>query len=85
MPVTISNDLLREAGLSEREARIEFACRLFARGKLALWSAAQWAGLDRTQFEAELLVRKIPIYRLETSDLADDLRTFQVDVEGERR
>ncbi|HEV3082250.1 MAG TPA: UPF0175 family protein [Gemmataceae bacterium] len=77
MPLTISDDLLREAGLSENEARIEFACRLFARGKLALWSAAQWAGLSRTQFEAELLLRKIPIYRPDSSDLADDLRTFQ--------
>ena len=76
MPLTIPDDLLRQAGLTEREALVEFACRLFDAGRLTLWSAAKGAGLTRTEFEGELLRRKIPIYRPGLDDLADDLRTL---------
>ena len=73
MPLTIPDELLHEAGLSEREALVEFACRLFDTGKLTLWSAARWANLSRTDFEEELRRRQIPIYRPGLGDLADDL------------
>jgi predicted HTH domain antitoxin len=61
MPLTIPDELLREAGLSERQALIELTCRLFAAGKLTLWSAAKWLGLTRIEFEEELRQRRIPI------------------------
>ena len=73
MPLTIPDETLRAAGLDEREALIEFACRLFDAGKLALWPAAKLAGLDRVDFEDELLKRKIPVYRPTVEDLAHDL------------
>jgi predicted HTH domain antitoxin len=73
MPLTIPDDLLKEAGLNEREALIEFACRLFDAGKLTLWSAAKWAGLTRTEFEEELRRRRIAIYRPDIGDLTSDL------------
>jgi predicted HTH domain antitoxin len=73
MPLTIPDELLRETGLSEHEALIEFACRLFDAGKLSLWSAAKSVGLTRGKFEEELLRRKIPLYRPTTDDLASDL------------
>jgi predicted HTH domain antitoxin len=76
MPLTIPDDLLREAGLSEHEGLIEFACRLFEAGRLTLWSAAKGAGLTRTAFEEELHHRHIPIYRPELADLRDDLATL---------
>ena len=76
MPLTIPEDWLREVGLSERDALIEFACRLFEAGKLTLWSGAKWAGLSRTEFEGELRRRQIPIYRPGLADLADDLNTL---------
>ena len=37
MPVVISDEFLRQVGLSEREMLIEIACRLFDAEKLALW------------------------------------------------
>ena len=43
--------MLRQAGLTERNALVEFACRLFDAGKITLWSAAQLAGLDRNGIE----------------------------------
>jgi predicted HTH domain antitoxin len=76
MPLTIPDALLQEAGLSEREALVEFACRLFDGGKLTLWSAARWAGLTRTAIEEELRRRRIPVYRPGPEDLADDLKTL---------
>jgi predicted HTH domain antitoxin len=76
MPVLIPDETLQEAGLSEREALIEVACRLFDAGVLTLWSAAKLARLNRVGFEQELLTRKIPLYRPQPSDLADDLASL---------
>ncbi len=73
MPVIIPDETLRQAGLTEREAVVEIACRLFDAGKLALWPAAKLAGLSRVEFEGELMERKIPVYRPTLQDLADDL------------
>jgi len=72
----IPDDVLKEAGLSAGEAVVEFACRLFDAGKLTLWSAARFAGLDRAGMEDALLTRGIPIYRPQISDLTEDLATL---------
>ena len=77
MALTISDEVLQQAGMSESEARIEFACRLFDAGRLHLWPAAQVAGLSRLEFERELDARGIAIYRPTLEDLADDLRTLE--------
>lgn len=69
MPLTISDDLLNAAGLSPQTARVEIACRLFGAGKLELWPAAQWAGLSRVEFEEEVLLRGIPLYRVTQEQL----------------
>ena len=74
---TISDEILREAGLSEREALVEFACRLFDAGKLTLWWAAKMADLDRNGIEDALLERGIAIYRPQPADLAEDLATLR--------
>ena len=77
MPLTIPDDLLAEAGLSERDARIEIACRLYDAGKLAIRAATRWTGLTRTEFEEELLRRKLPLCRPTKDDLNQDLETLQ--------
>ena len=41
MPLTISDDLLAKAGLTERDARIEIACRLYDAGKLTMPAATR--------------------------------------------
>jgi predicted HTH domain antitoxin len=76
MPLTLSDDVLKQAGLTADEARIEIACRLFDAGKLDLWPAAQFAELSRTQFETELMKRKIPIYRLTLEDLVAEQKAL---------
>ena len=77
MPLTIPDDLLAEAGLSERDARIEIACRLYDAGKLTMPAAARWSSLTRTELEEELLRRKLPICRPTPEDLNQDLQTLQ--------
>ncbi len=73
MPLVISDETLREAGLTEGDALVEIACRLFDADKITLWSAAKLAGLSRVGFEQALRERKIAVYRPQPSDLADDL------------
>jgi predicted HTH domain antitoxin len=63
--------------MTEREALIEIACRLFDAGKLHLWPAAQLAGLSRVEFEQQLVDRKIAIYRPTLEDLADGLAALE--------
>jgi predicted HTH domain antitoxin len=77
MPLTLSDELLKQAGMTEEEARVEIACRLFDAGKLALWPAAQLAGMERVEFEAELIARKIPIYRMTVDEFQTDLETLR--------
>jgi predicted HTH domain antitoxin len=77
MPLTLSDEILKQAGMTEEEARVEIACRLFDAGKLALWPAAQLAGMTRVEFEAELLTRKIPIYRMTMEEFQTDLETLR--------
>jgi predicted HTH domain antitoxin len=76
MPLTIPDEILQQAGLSEREALIEIACRLFDAGKLPLWPAAKLAGLTRVEMEHELRSRKIPIYRPTSEDLIKELEAL---------
>ncbi len=77
MPVVISDDVLREARMTEQEVRIELACHFFDTGKLALWPAAKVAGLSRVEFEAELARRKISVFRPTTADLDQDLSALE--------
>jgi len=77
MPLTIPDQLLSEAGLSQRDARIEIACRLYDADKLTMAAATRWAGLSRVEFEEELLRRKIAISRPTTEDLKQDLETLR--------
>lgn len=65
MSVTLPDQLLAEAGLSEREAKLEIACRLYDAGKLTMPQATGWAGITRVEFEAALLERDLPLIRVD--------------------
>jgi len=70
--INVPDDILRQAGLTEQEAVVEFACRLFDAERLDLFAGARLAGLSRSEFEAELRARRIPIYRPTLQDVDDD-------------
>lgn len=73
MPLTIPDSVLKQAKLSEAEARVEIACRLFETRRLSLWQAAQWAGLVRVEMETELLRRGISLYEVTADQLDAEL------------
>ena len=77
MPLTIPDDLLAAAGLDERNAPIEIACRLYDAGKLSMSGATRWTGLMRAEFEEELLRRGLAIFKPTTADLQQDLETLK--------
>jgi predicted HTH domain antitoxin len=77
MPLTITDEQLRTMGLSEREAAVEFACRLFDAGRLTFHSAMRLATLDRVDFEAALKSRGIAIYRPTADDLRRDVEALK--------
>jgi predicted HTH domain antitoxin len=84
MPLVISDETLHAAKLTEREALLEFACRLFDAGRLSLGHAGRIAGLTEAEMEQELIARDIPRYRY-TQDLFDqDLKAVKL-MEGWRR
>ena len=78
MSLVIPDTVLKQAGLSEVEGRIEFACRLFAAGKLSKSTATHWLGLSRTEFEDELLKRDLPLTIYTAKHLEQDLEALRV-------
>jgi len=73
VPVIIPDETLKQAGLNEREALIEIACRLFDAGKLHLSQAARLARMTRSDFESELMTREIDVYRIDEEYLKHEL------------
>lgn len=74
MTFSIPDDILREAGLTESEALVELACRLFDAGRLSKEAAVRLCGLERTAFEAELYRRGLAVYRTTLEDYEMDRR-----------
>lgn len=73
MPLLISDEQLKQAGLTEDDARLELACRLFDANRLTLHQAASWVGLERIEMESALLTRGISVYRFLDEDAAIEL------------
>jgi predicted HTH domain antitoxin len=73
----ISGDTLRAAGMDERATKLEIACRWFDTGKLSFGYAARFAGLNETDFDAQLELRGIPRYRYTEEMLEQDVETLK--------
>lgn len=77
MPLTITDEMLAAAGLSEEEVRLEIACRLYDAGKLTMPEATRWANVSRTDFESALLERNLPLTRVDESYWQQELENMQ--------
>jgi predicted HTH domain antitoxin len=77
MPLLISDEVLQQANLTEGEALIEFACRLFDGGRLSIGHAARLARLDVREMEEALRARSLPRYRYTEEELGRDLRALE--------
>jgi len=77
MPLVISDETLRAAGMGESDARIELACLLFDAGRLTIGYAAAFAGLDERAFEDELHRRGFPRHRYTDDKLRNDVEALK--------
>jgi predicted HTH domain antitoxin len=77
MNISISDDILKQAGLSETDARVEFACWLFDSGRLEKTPAARLCGLERPAFEAELAKRGLTVYRTTLEEYEQDRESLR--------
>jgi predicted HTH domain antitoxin len=75
--LSIPDDLLQQAGVSEEEALLTLACALFDAGKLTLFFAAKLAGMSQPDFEQVLQERKIAIYRPTVAEFEEELKTIE--------
>lgn len=64
MPAVIPDDILQAAGLTEQQALIETACRLYDAEILTLHQAMKLAGLSRADFWLALKDRGMPLLHI---------------------
>ena len=77
MSLTIPDDLLAAAHLSEGEALQELAIALFQQERLTTGQAARLARMSKFAFQELLVKRKIPLYRPTLEDFEQDLATLR--------
>lgn len=76
MPVTVSDELLQTARLSEAELLLEIAVTLFQQDRLTLGQAAEVSGLTQLDMQRTLASRQIPLH-YGLADLEQDLATVR--------
>lgn len=76
MSVTISDDVLQAARMSEAELRQELAVALFERERLTLGQAARLANLDLLRFQHLLASRGIALH-YDVEEFETDLGTLR--------
>ena len=73
--LTIPDDILEAAGLTERECLIELAVHLYAERRITLGQALRLSQLNRAELEEELARRNISLYTVE--DLNRDVAALK--------
>jgi predicted HTH domain antitoxin len=74
--LVIDDDILKAAGWTDQQARVEVAVLLFQSGILPLPTARGMSGLTTNAFESLLAERKIPLYEITPEMLEEDVRTL---------
>jgi len=76
MNVTIPDEILETARMTEEEIRQELAVLLFQKDRLTLAQASRLAGMDRLRFQHLLASRDIPVH-YDVEDFEQDLATLR--------
>ena len=76
MPVTISDEVLRAAHLSDSELRQELALMLFGQERLTLAQASRVVEMSQLAFQTLLADRQIPVH-YGVEEFREDLRTIR--------
>ncbi|MGA7234836.1 MAG: UPF0175 family protein [Bryobacteraceae bacterium] len=75
MPVTISDELLSAAHITEPELKRELALALFQQDRLTLAQASRVAEMSQLEFQGLLAERQIPIH-YGIDEFHEDMRTL---------
>ena len=81
MTITIPDEFLRAARMTEDEFRTELAVMLYQRGKVSLGWAADFCGVGRVRFQHLLASRSISIH-YDRAALEQDLATVEALAQG---
>lgn len=76
MSLSFDNELLKKAGVSESELKIELAIALYKRGKFSIGQASSFAEISQIQFQHELGIRNESI-NYDVDDLEEDLKNLE--------
>ena len=76
MPVTITDEVLTAAHISEPELKQELALTLFQQERLTLAQASRVAEMSQLAFQALLADRQIPVH-YGVEEFREDLRTLR--------
>jgi predicted HTH domain antitoxin len=76
MPVTISDEVLTAAHISEPEVKQELALALFQKERLTLAQASRLAEMGQLAFQGVLAERQIPIH-YGVEEFREDLRNLR--------
>jgi len=77
MPVTIPDEVLKAAHITESELNQELALALFQQERLTLAQASRLAGLGQLAFQALLAERRIPIH-YGVAEFREDLQALRL-------
>ena len=76
MSVTFSEEVLKQAHMTNEELAIEMAVHLFEIDKLTFGQAARMAGKNHIEFQQLLGSRQIPLH-YDVEELRKDVETLQ--------
>jgi predicted HTH domain antitoxin len=76
MNLSIPDEILESARMTEAELRQEIAVLLFEKDRITLAQASVLAGMDRLRFQHLLASRDIPVH-YDIEDFEEDLATLR--------
>ena len=76
MALVISDEMMRQADVTEAEIRLEIAILLYRSERYSIGKAAEFAGIGKMQMHKELAARKIPL-NITIEDVKADLEALQ--------
>jgi predicted HTH domain antitoxin len=76
MPVTISDEVLKAAHITEPELKQELALALFQQERLTLAQASRLAGLGQLAFQSLMAERRIPVH-YGVAEFREDLQALR--------
>jgi predicted HTH domain antitoxin len=76
MPLTIPDEVLAAAHMTELDLKRELALTLFQQGRLTLGRASSLAGMSQLEFQRLLADRRIPIH-YGVEEFKQDLETLR--------